>query len=132
MTTFFEELRERFPEQIRSVEEPVSGQVTVLLNGPDVTAIARHFLTEHQARLVTVFAEDRVNAEGVFYNYYVFDRPGDPSWVILKAPIPERPSLLPVAGRGAAGRQLAGARDSGLVRPRSRRPSESAARGAAR
>ena len=27
MTTFLEELRERFPEQIRSVEEPVSGQV---------------------------------------------------------------------------------------------------------
>jgi len=29
-----------------------------------------------------------VNAEGVFYNYYLFDRPGDPAWVMLKAPIP--------------------------------------------
>ena len=90
MTTFFEELHDRFPELVRSVEEPVPDQVVVLLNGPDVTAIVRHFLAEHKARIVTVFAEDRVKTEGVFYNYYVFDRPGDPSWVILKAPIPER------------------------------------------
>ncbi|MGA3133294.1 MAG: NADH-quinone oxidoreductase subunit C [Terracidiphilus sp.] len=89
MTTFFDELHSHFPDLVRSVEESVSDQVTVLLNGPDVTAIVRHFLVEHQARIVTVFAEDRVNAEGVFYNYYVFDRLGDPSWVILKAPIPQ-------------------------------------------
>ena len=132
MTTFFDELHDRFPDLVRSVEEAVSDQVVVLLNGPDVTAIVRHFLTAHQARIVTVFAEDRVNAEGVFYNYYVFDRPGDPSWVILKAPIPERLSFVPLAGRGVAGDQLAGARDSGLVRPRSRRPSESASRRAPR
>ena len=97
MKTFSKELRERFPEQVLSVEESVSGQVTVLLNNSDATAITRHFLTERQARLVTVFAEDRVKAEGVFYNYYVFDRLGDPSWVILKAPIsqdhPSFPSL---------------------------------------
>jgi Ni,Fe-hydrogenase III large subunit/Ni,Fe-hydrogenase III component G len=90
MTTFFDELHVHFPDLVRSVEETVSDQVVVLLNGPDVTAIVRHILSVFQARIVTVFAEDRVNAEGVFYNYYVFDRPGDPSWVILKAPIPER------------------------------------------
>ena len=95
MTTFFDELHVRFPDLVRSVEETVSDQVVVLLNGPDVTAIVRHFLTVHRARIVTVFAEDRVNAEGVFYNYYVFDRPGDPSWVILKAPIPERFPAFP-------------------------------------
>jgi Ni,Fe-hydrogenase III large subunit/NADH:ubiquinone oxidoreductase subunit C len=90
MTTFFDELHDRFPELVRSVEEAVPDQVVVLLNGPDVTAIVKHFLTVHQARIVTVFAEDRVKTEGVFYNYYVFDRPGETSWVILKAPIPER------------------------------------------
>ncbi len=97
MISFLEELRERFPEQIRSIEEPVSGQTVILLNGPDATAITRHLMAEHQARLVTVFAEDRVKVEGVFYNYYVFDRPGDADWVILKAPIssdrPTFPSL---------------------------------------
>ena len=97
MKSFSKELRERFPEQVLSVEESVSGQVTVLLNNSDATAITRHFLTERQARLATVFAEDRVKAEGVFYNYYVFDRLGDSTWVILKAPIsqdhPSFPSL---------------------------------------
>ena len=97
MKTFSKELRERFPKQVLTVEESVSGQVTVLLNSSDATVITRHFLTERQARLVTVFAEDRVKAEGVFYNYYVFDQLGDPSWVILKAPIsqdhPSFPSL---------------------------------------
>jgi hypothetical protein len=68
MKSFSKELRERFPEQVLSVEESVSGQVTVLLNSSDATAITRHFLTQRQARLVTVFAEDRVKAEGVFYN----------------------------------------------------------------
>jgi Ni,Fe-hydrogenase III large subunit/Ni,Fe-hydrogenase III component G len=95
MTTFFDELHDRFPDLVRSAEEAVSDQVVVLLNGPDVTAIVRHILTVHQARMVTVFAEDRVSTEGVFYNYYVFDRPGDPSWVILKAPIPERFASFP-------------------------------------
>jgi Ni,Fe-hydrogenase III large subunit/Ni,Fe-hydrogenase III component G len=88
MTPLFQELRERFPGQIRSVDELVPDQVTVLLNGPDATAIARHLLSSYQARLVSVFAEDRVKTEGVFYNYYLFDRPGDAAWVILKAPIP--------------------------------------------
>jgi Ni,Fe-hydrogenase III large subunit/Ni,Fe-hydrogenase III component G len=95
MTSLWEDLRERFPEQVRSVAEPVSGQFTVLLDGPDATAIVRHLLAERQARLVTVFAEDRVNTEGVFYNYYVFDRPGEPTWVMLKAPIPAEHPAFP-------------------------------------
>ncbi len=60
MISFLEELGERFQRQIRSIEDPVSGQAVVLLNGPDATAITRHLLAEHQMRLVTVFAEDRV------------------------------------------------------------------------
>jgi Ni,Fe-hydrogenase III large subunit/Ni,Fe-hydrogenase III component G len=98
MTSFLDELRERFPEQVRSVEEPVTGQVVILLKGSDVTAITRYFQTEHEARLVTVFAEDRVKDEDVFYNYYVFDRPGEPTWVILKASIPaDHPSFQSLA-----------------------------------
>ena len=109
MTSFLNEIRERFPEHFAPVEETASGQFTVLVNGSDATEIARHLLTAHQARLGTVFADDRVDAEGVFYLYYVFDRPGDPSWVILKAPVsvenPSFPSLaadlLPSTGRSA-------------------------------
>jgi Ni,Fe-hydrogenase III large subunit/Ni,Fe-hydrogenase III component G len=95
MKTLVEELRALFPEHLRSVDELACDQFTLLLNGPDATAIARHLLTERHARLVTVFAEDRVIAEGVFYNYYVFDRPGDSAWVILKAPIPASHTSFP-------------------------------------
>jgi Ni,Fe-hydrogenase III large subunit/Ni,Fe-hydrogenase III component G len=40
------------------------------------------------SRLVTVFAEDRVATEGVFYNYYVFEKLGDPEYLTLRAAIP--------------------------------------------
>jgi len=97
MKTLAKELRARFPELIRSVEEQIPGQIVLLLNSPDATGIARHMLTANKARLATVFAEDRLIPERVFYIYYVFDRPGDPSWMILKVPIsldhPAFPSL---------------------------------------
>src|ERR1035438_7162378 len=48
-------------------------------------------------RCADALVKNYKTAEGVFYNYYVFDRLGDPSWVILKAPIskdhPSFPSL---------------------------------------
>ncbi len=45
-------------------------------------------LAQPGVRLVTIFAEDRVQPEGVFYIYYVFERHGDPDYVILRAPVP--------------------------------------------
>jgi Ni,Fe-hydrogenase III large subunit/Ni,Fe-hydrogenase III component G len=54
----------------------------------DVPSITATLLSRHTARLVTVFAEDRVEAEQVFYNYYVFERRDDPCYLILRAAIP--------------------------------------------
>jgi Ni,Fe-hydrogenase III large subunit/Ni,Fe-hydrogenase III component G len=52
------------------------------------------------ARLVTVFAEDRVAPESCFYNYYVFERRGVPCYLVLRGYIPEGqprfPSLAPL------------------------------------
>jgi Ni,Fe-hydrogenase III large subunit/Ni,Fe-hydrogenase III component G len=90
-----QELRERFPDLIRSVEGDRQDETYVLLNGPDMRPLADHFLKQYGARLVTVFAEDRVEPEGVFYNYYVFEQPGDPSYVILKAPVPASQPSFP-------------------------------------
>ena len=53
-----------------------------------VPAVAAALTTAHNARLVTVFAEDRAAAEAVFYNYYVFERPADPCYLVLRAAIP--------------------------------------------
>ena len=63
----------------------------------DIPAIAETLRSRHGARLVTVFAEDRVAAEGVFYNYYVFEKHGDPRYLLLRGRIaadePRFPSL---------------------------------------
>jgi Ni,Fe-hydrogenase III large subunit/NADH:ubiquinone oxidoreductase subunit C len=93
--TFLEELQDMFPEQVVSVDETIYEQPVVLLNGPDATAITKYFLEDHGARLVTVFAEDRVAPEGVFYLYYVFDKAGNPSWVIVKAPVRAQDGSFP-------------------------------------
>src|ERR1035438_3291415 len=65
----------------------------------DIPAIAAALCRSHSARLVGVFAEDRVLPEDAFYNYYVFERSGDPCYLILRARIsaedPRFPSLAP-------------------------------------
>ena len=65
----------------------------------DIPAIAASLRSRHGARLAAVFAEDRVQPESAFYNYYVFERPGDPCYLILRARIPAGdprfPSLAP-------------------------------------
>jgi Ni,Fe-hydrogenase III large subunit/Ni,Fe-hydrogenase III component G len=85
--SFEEELRRCFPALIRSFGSERQDEIYILLNGPDMRELGHCFLKEFGARLVSVFAEDRTEPEGVFYNYYVFDRPSDPSYVILKAPV---------------------------------------------
>jgi Ni,Fe-hydrogenase III large subunit/Ni,Fe-hydrogenase III component G len=66
----------------------------------DIPAIAAALGSRHSARLAAVFAEDRVRPESAFYNYYVFERRGDPCYLILRARIPAEdprfPSLAPV------------------------------------
>src|ERR1035438_7197055 len=72
----FDELRENFPELV-SPQPPLPAahnQVSIALRGPDVREIAAYLISAYESRLVAVFAEDRVAAEGVFYNYYVLDR----------------------------------------------------------
>lgn len=91
----FEDLRQRFPDGVGPVLAESSGQVTLGLHTADVRPFAGYLRTECAARLVTVFAEDRVAVEGVFYNYYVFESPGQPCYLILRAPIPAADSHVP-------------------------------------
>ncbi len=80
MSTFFEALQQKFGAQVQSM-----------------SADREYLRGEFEARLVTVFAEDRRSAEGVFFNYYVFERKGDTRYLIVRAPVhaddPEFPSL---------------------------------------
>jgi Ni,Fe-hydrogenase III large subunit/Ni,Fe-hydrogenase III component G len=95
-----DELRDKFPDLVSPSPQTVQiawGQVSIGLRGPDVRPLAEHLRLAYESRLVAVFAEDRVAADGVFYNYYVFEQPGEPCYVILQAPIaadqPRFPSL---------------------------------------
>jgi Ni,Fe-hydrogenase III large subunit/Ni,Fe-hydrogenase III component G len=97
MSAFFETLQEKFGALIQSMSAEHEEEVYLLLGDPDVQALAEYLRTEFEARLVTVFAEDRRSAEGVFHNYYVFERKGDARYLIVRAPVravdPEFPSL---------------------------------------
>ena len=131
MLEVLEQLLQEFNGRV-AVEASFPDQLYAAIDIADVPGIAAALRDRHAARLVTVFAEDRVEPEGCFYNYYVWERRGDACYLILRARIPAGDARFPSLAPGPAGGQLAGARDSGLVRHRSRRASQSAARGAAR
>src|SRR5258708_38575513 len=83
----FPELQRMFGEQVHSMH----GEY-VHTTGPDVRGIVEVLLRDWEARIVTVFAEDRRAQEGVFFNYYVFEQRGNPDYLILRAPV--RPDNL--------------------------------------
>jgi Ni,Fe-hydrogenase III component G len=83
----FEALRQKFGPQVQSVRAEREDEVYVLLAEPDIRPITEHLRGEFGARLVTVFAEDRRSAEGVFYNYYVFEQKTNAQYLIVQAPV---------------------------------------------
>jgi Ni,Fe-hydrogenase III large subunit/Ni,Fe-hydrogenase III component G len=98
MMDFFDELRDKFRGLVNpspAAFQVGRDQVSIGLLGPDVRPVAEYLRSAYASRLVTVFAEDRVSAEGVFYNYYVFEQPGEPCYLILQAPIDARQPRFP-------------------------------------
>jgi Ni,Fe-hydrogenase III large subunit/Ni,Fe-hydrogenase III component G len=97
MSAFFETLQQRFGTQIQSISAEREAEVYLHVGDPDIRTLVEYLRTDFEARMVTVFAEDRRSAEGVFFNYYVLERKGDPRYLILRAPVPaddpEFPSL---------------------------------------
>lgn len=87
MSALFGALQQKFGQQIRSISAEADDEVYVLLGDADIGPIAQYLKTEFEARLVTVFAEDRRTAEGVFFNYYVFERKGNTAHLIVRAPV---------------------------------------------
>lgn len=98
MVTVLEELQTGFGDLVRAVEMAAVDEIYVSLKGADARAIVQHLRARYDARIVTVFAEDRTDPESVFYVYHVLEQPGSPCYVILKAPIPaDRPSFPSMA-----------------------------------
>jgi Ni,Fe-hydrogenase III large subunit/Ni,Fe-hydrogenase III component G len=91
----FAELSQKFPGVVASLESVSSSQVSISLAGPDIRPVATYLETEYGARLVSVFAEDRLSTDGVFYIHYVFESPGDPCYLLFAAPVPAAAPRFP-------------------------------------
>ena len=93
----FESLQQKFGAHVQSMHAEREDEIYLFISDPDIRGIAEYLRGELEARLVSVFAEDRSSTEGVFFNYYVFERKGDTRYLIVRAPvpaaIPEFPSL---------------------------------------
>jgi Ni,Fe-hydrogenase III large subunit/Ni,Fe-hydrogenase III component G len=85
-TSILDALREKFDARIQSITVDC-GDIYLLLRDSDVRAVAECLRTEFQSRLAAVFAEDRRSAEGVFCNYHVFERRGEPRYLIVRSPV---------------------------------------------
>src|ERR1035437_5463575 len=66
----------------------------------DIPPSGGAFRSRHSARLAAVFAEDRVQPEAAFYNYYVFERRGDPCYLMLRPRVPAEEPRVPCLARG--------------------------------
>ena len=89
MPSLFDEMQAQLPGVFRAATSELEDQTTIALLGPDVRAAERYLREHYGARVVAVFAEDRRAAEGCYYNYYVFEQPENPSYLILQAPVPD-------------------------------------------
>jgi Ni,Fe-hydrogenase III large subunit/Ni,Fe-hydrogenase III component G len=93
----FAMLQQLCPDHIAALLSESDREMYVSVASPDVRPPVELLRREYGARVVTVFAEDRCADEGVFFNYYVFEQPDNPQYLILRAPVscaqPEFPSL---------------------------------------
>src|SRR6266542_1988133 len=87
------QLMREYPTEVSSLPSHADQLFATVALG-DVPAVADALRRLHGARLVTIFAEDRLQAESVFHNYYVFERSGDP-WLVLRAAIPSNDPRFP-------------------------------------
>ena len=93
----FPELPGALAGQVRSVRSEPGREIYIVTDGADIRGVVDYLRGECAARLVAVFAEDRCSAQGVFFNYYVFEQSGNRQYLIVQAPVsasePEFPSL---------------------------------------
>jgi Ni,Fe-hydrogenase III large subunit/Ni,Fe-hydrogenase III component G len=95
MSLVWDSLQEHFGGQLQPLEAPAEDQRYARLQGADIHDVVEFLRERHGARLVSVFAEDRTPAVGVFYNYYVFERKNDPAYLIVQAPIAQAEARFP-------------------------------------
>jgi formate hydrogenlyase subunit 5 len=97
MRNLIEELRNEFGTGVEAVHaDEFYGEVAL----EDVPRTAEFLLAREGVRLVIVFAEDRIEPEGVFFVYYVFERRGSPEFLLLRAAVPADSPRFPSLASG--------------------------------
>jgi Ni,Fe-hydrogenase III large subunit/Ni,Fe-hydrogenase III component G len=91
----FETLQQKFGAHVRSMHAEREDEIYLLIDSPDVRAITEYLRGEFEARLVTVFAEDRRSTDEVFFSYYVFEQKHNPRYLIVQAPVPASDPRFP-------------------------------------
>lgn len=95
MQQVLEQLAREFAGRLQATGMWCPGQVCADVAIADVPELAMALGNRFAARLVAVFAEDRVAPEGAFYNYYIFERSDDPCYLALRAAIPAGDARFP-------------------------------------
>jgi Ni,Fe-hydrogenase III large subunit/Ni,Fe-hydrogenase III component G len=97
MLPLFEALQQKFGGQVQSMHADREDEIYLVVRDPHVRPITEYLIGQYEARLVTVFAEDRRSVEGVFFIYYVLEQKGSARYLIVRAPVsagdPQFPSL---------------------------------------
>jgi Ni,Fe-hydrogenase III large subunit/Ni,Fe-hydrogenase III component G len=96
MHDVLEQLQQVYPGRLHP-EVSYPDQLYTAVAADDIASITETLRSDHDARLVAVFGEDRTAQERAFNLYYVFERGGDASYLILRASVdqanPHFPSL---------------------------------------
>ncbi len=95
MQAVVETLLEKFNGRVRRLDTHTGDQLCAAVDLDAVPEVVRYLQNQEEARLVAVFAEDRLAQDGVFYNYYVVEQRGDPAYLMLRAPIPRGQPQFP-------------------------------------
>jgi Ni,Fe-hydrogenase III large subunit/Ni,Fe-hydrogenase III component G len=88
MFPVFETFEKKFGTHVQSMHAERQDEIYLFVGDSDIRPIAEYLRGEFEARLVTVFAEDRCSTDGVFFNYYVFEQKDNPQYLIVRAPVP--------------------------------------------
>jgi Ni,Fe-hydrogenase III large subunit/Ni,Fe-hydrogenase III component G len=82
-----ESLKERFAGNVQTFDRADRNESYFTLPHADPRAVTKYLSEEYDARLVTLFAEDRRAEEGAFFVYYVFEQKDNPQYLTVRTTI---------------------------------------------
>ena len=95
MLPFLENVAIRLGNQAEGILERHDNEIYLQLRDSDSCPAISILRDEYQARVVTVFAEDRCAAEGFFFVYHVLEFPGDPRYLLVSTKIDQDDPRFP-------------------------------------